>query len=175
MERQPFNKIVLIGFMGTGKSTISRLLSGRLGWARLDGDEEIERVSGKRISDIFAADGEAGFRRIETTVLESLLKDESPAIVATGGGAVLSEYNRSLMLDHAWVVALKASPEHIIERVKSDSSRPLLQGDAAERVHTLLEQRKHAYDFAHFTVDTTGLTAEQVASAIMEAYEAYIL
>ncbi|WP_028611168.1 shikimate kinase [Paenibacillus harenae] len=173
MGRQRFNKLVLIGFMGTGKSTVSRLLSEQLGWKRIDGDEEIERLEGRTISDIFAADGEAGFRAIETKVLEALLKDEAPAIIATGGGAVLSEYNRELMLNHACVVALKANPEQIIARVKSDTSRPLLQGNAAERVHLLLEQRKNAYDFANLTVDTTGMTADEVVAAILLEWSAF--
>ncbi|CAM3955230.1 shikimate kinase [Paenibacillus alkaliterrae] len=168
MERQQLNKLVLIGFMGTGKSTVSMLLSDKLGWKRVDGDEEIERIEGRRISDIFACDGEAAFRKIETKVLEALLSDEEPAVIATGGGAVLSEYNRELMLKESYVVALKASPDKIIARVLSDTARPLLQGDAAERVYVLLEQRKNAYDFAHFTVDTTMMTADEVVAAINE-------
>lgn len=172
MDRQPLNKLVLIGFMGTGKSTVSKLLSQELGCKRVDGDEEIERLENKLISDIFAQDGEAGFRLIETRVLDMILADEEPAIVATGGGAVLSADNRELMMSRSFVVALKASPEQIIARVQSDAARPLLQGDAAERVNTLLEQRKNAYDFAHFTIDTTELTAEEVVSAIVEQWHA---
>jgi len=168
MERQQLKKLVLIGFMGTGKSTVSRLLSEKLGWKRVDGDEEIERLENKRISDIFAADGEAGFRLIETRVLETILASEENAVVATGGGAVLSAVNRELMLNNGYVVALKASPEQIIARVKSDTERPLLQGDAVERVNLLLAQRKHAYDFAHLTIDTTNMSAEEVVAAILE-------
>ena len=168
MERQQLKKLVLIGFMGTGKSTVSRLLSEKLGWKRVDGDEEIERLENKRISDIFAADGEAGFRVIETRVLETILASEENAVVATGGGAVLSAVNRELMLNKGFVVALKASPEQIIARVKSDTERPLLQGDAVERVNLLLAQRKHAYDFAHLTIDTTNMSAEEVVAAIWE-------
>lgn len=167
MERQQHKKLVLIGFMGTGKSTVSKLLNEKLGWKRVDGDEEIERLENKRISDIFATDGEAGFRLIETKVLETILTNEESCVLATGGGAVLSAYNRDLMLNHGLVVALKASPEQIIARVKTDSARPLLHGDAAERVHQLLEQRKHAYDFAHISIDTTDLSAEEVVEAIL--------
>ncbi|WP_424765908.1 shikimate kinase [Paenibacillus sp. sgz302251] len=170
MERQQKNKLVLIGFMGTGKSTVSKLLSKKLGWTRIDGDEEIERLAGRSISEIFATDGEAGFRVIETNVLASLLDHKEPAVVATGGGAVLSPYNRELMLSKSYVVALKASPEQIIARVKSDTARPLLLGDATERVNLLLEQRKNAYDFAHLTIDTTYMTADEVVAAVLEQY-----
>ncbi len=162
------NKIVLVGFMGTGKSTVSRLLSGMLEWPRIDGDEEIERREGKSVSAIFADSGEAHFRLIETQTLEALLEANGPAVIATGGGAVLSAYNCDLMLQKSFVVALKASPEHIVARVKADTSRPLLQGDVRERVETLLEQRKELYDFAHLVLDTTSRTAEEVASAIVE-------
>jgi shikimate kinase len=72
------------------------------------------------------------------------------------------------MLNKGFVVALKASPEQIIARVKSDTERPLLQGDAVERVNLLLAQRKHAYDFAHLTIDTTNMSAEEVVAAIWE-------
>lgn len=170
MERQQLKKLVLIGFMGTGKSTVSRLLAGKLGWKRVDGDEEIERLEEKTISDIFAADGEAGFRVIETRVLETILTSGEYAVVATGGGAVLSEVNRKLMLNNGFVVALKASPEQIIARVKTDTERPLLQDDAAKRVNLLLAQRKHAYDFAHLTVDTTNMSAEEVVETILEQW-----
>ncbi|MFF2093546.1 shikimate kinase [Paenibacillus sp. NPDC058174] len=160
-------KIVLVGFMGTGKSTVSRLLADKLGWARYDSDEEIERLEGRKISDIFAAEGEAGFRAIESKTLISLLEAGGNAIIATGGGAVLLEGNRSAMLDNSFVVALKADAEHIISRVKSDTSRPLLQGDVAANVNRIMEARKHAYDFAHLQMDTTALTANEAAEAIL--------
>ncbi|MDQ8733500.1 shikimate kinase [Paenibacillus sp. LHD-38] len=170
MERQPCNKLVLIGFMGTGKSTVSRLLAEELGWKRVDGDEEIERLENKLISNIFATEGEASFRKIETKVLDMILASEDSCVVATGGGAVLSSANRELMLNKGYVVALKASPEQIMARVKTDNARPLLQGDAEERVNMLLEQRKHAYDFAHLTIDTTSMSAEEVVATILEQW-----
>ncbi|WP_053377758.1 shikimate kinase [Paenibacillus sp. FJAT-27812] len=167
MDRQPLKKLVLIGFMGTGKSTVSKLLAEKLDWKRVDGDEEIERLENRLISDIFAADGEAGFRIIETKVLDTILTSEECSVIATGGGAVLSEVNRELMLSKGFVVALKASSEQIIARVKNDTARPLLEGNAVERVNLLLEQRKHAYDFAHLTIDTTDMSAEEVVDAIL--------
>jgi len=164
------NKIVLVGFMGTGKSTVSRLLAERLGWQRIDSDEEIERRSGKTIPELFAEGGEDYFRDVETAVLEALMALEQPAVIATGGGAVLRETNRACMLNSSFVVALKADEAHIIARVGNDPSRPLLQGDAAANVRRLLDARRTAYDFATLSIDTTGLTPNEVCSAIIEQW-----
>jgi Shikimate kinase len=127
--------IIIVGFMGTGKSTVSRLLSEKLGWPRLDTDEEIVRIAGKKIPDIFADEGEAGFRDRESRVLEDILAGDRQ-IVATGGGAVLREENRRRMLAGGWVVALTASRQSLLERVTAAGAagtRPLLAGDAEER------------------------------------------
>lgn len=167
------DKLVLIGFMGTGKSSVSRLLADKLGCPRIDSDEEIERSENRKISEIFASDGEKGFRTIETSVLKRLLTSKEPAVIATGGGAVLLEENRNMMLENGFVTALHASPEQIIARVSADSSRPLLQGDLHDRVHTLLEQRKGLYDFAHLSVDTTELTVEEVVDQILKAWNQF--
>jgi shikimate kinase len=162
-----YNKLVLIGFMGTGKSSVSRELSGQLGWTRIDSDEDIVRRAGKSIADIFAHDGEQRFRDFESDCLRDILLQADPAIIATGGGAVLREGNRQAMLDHSFVVALTAEAESIIARVSQDEERPLLQGDARERVYKLLEQRKGLYDFAHLIIDTTGLSVKDVAGRII--------
>ncbi|MFF2484180.1 shikimate kinase [Paenibacillus sp. NPDC058071] len=168
MERQAHRKIVLVGFMGTGKSTVSKLIAERLGWERFDSDEEIERRERKQIPQLFETVGEAGFREIESSVIDTLLSGPNDAVIATGGGAVLLERNRERMLANSYVVALTASAERIITRVKSDTSRPLLQGDVAANVHRIMEQRKHAYDFAHLKLDTSGMSAFEAADAIME-------
>jgi len=164
-------KIVLIGFMGTGKSTVSHMLAERLGWNRIDIDDQIVRREDKPIPEIFAEGGEEAFRRIETEVLEAVLTDASgSAVIATGGGAVLRAVNCEAMLQGGFVVALKAEAGQIIARVSSDTNRPLLEGDVETRVKLLLEQRKHAYDFAHYTIDTTSMTAEEVVHAIMDQW-----
>lgn len=168
------NKLILIGFMGTGKSSVSRLLADKLGWPRIDSDEEIERSESRKIPDIFASAGEDGFRVIETNVLNKLLAASEPAVIATGGGAVLREENRNMMLENGFVAALHASPEQIIARVSADTSRPLLQGDLHTRVHTLLEQRKGIYDFAHLSVDTTELTVDEVVDQILKAWNQFV-
>lgn len=161
--------IVIVGFMGTGKSTVSRILSERLGWERIDTDEEIERRAGKSIPQLFAEDGEQCFRDWESKVLEDVLAG-SGKVVATGGGAVLRESNRRVMLSGGWVVALTADKNSLIKRVTSSSAagtRPLLAGDAEARVTALLESRRHAYDFAQATIDTSRLSPTDVAQMML--------
>lgn len=170
-ERATPKNIILVGFMGTGKSTVSRLLAERLGWKRIDTDEEIVRQAGKAIPDIFAQDGETVFRDWESRVLNEVLGG-SGHVVATGGGAVLREENRRRMLAGGWVVALAADRETLLKRVidadpEGTGARPLLKGDAAERIDHLLRTRRHAYDFAHATVDTSGRSPLEVAELLV--------
>jgi shikimate kinase len=169
MESTATNKLVLVGFMGTGKSSVCSLLSERLGWSRKDADEEIVASEGRSIADIFASDGEDAFRDIEAHTLSRLLMEPEPAVIATGGGAVLRKHNCVTMLENGFVVALTADPETIIARVMGDKGRPLLQGDVETRVRTLMQQRRNAYDFAHLHLDTTSLSTEEVANLIMKA------
>ncbi|WP_256761564.1 shikimate kinase [Cohnella sp. WQ 127256] len=161
--------IIIVGFMGTGKSTVSRLMSERLGWESKDTDEEIERLAGRSIKEMFAEDGEQVFRDWESRVLSDVLS-EGRQVVATGGGAVLRESNRRTMLSGGWVVALTADKASLIRRVTSMSAvgtRPLLAGDAEERVSTLLETRRNAYDFAHVMVDTSNRSPSEVADLLL--------
>ncbi|AJY77869.1 shikimate kinase [Paenibacillus beijingensis] len=153
--------------MGTGKSTVAKLLSARLGWSLIDVDQEIERMQGRRIADIFSSEGEPFFRKAETEALRHVLQLPEPAVIATGGGAVLAEENRHMMLAGGFVAALTASEERIIERVMHDSARPLLHGDVAGNVRSLLERRRGAYDFAHVRVDTDQLDPSAVADYIL--------
>lgn len=160
--------IVLVGFMGTGKSTVASALAERLGWSKVDLDAAIEQAEGATIPQLFEGKGEAYFRRAETEALRRELEGRSGQIVATGGGAVLAEENRALMLANGLVVALTANLETIVGRVKNDPNRPLLRGNAEQSVPELLERRKHAYDFAHLQIDTSDKTVEQIAGEIAE-------
>lgn len=159
--------IILIGFMGTGKSTVGRIAAKRLGVPFVDADRQIEREQGMTIPDIFREKGEAAFRAMETETLKRLLAG-GRRVIATGGGAVLAEENRAAMKAGGTVVALKASPQTIIRRVKGDGSRPLLAGNVADNVLRLYEQRKTAYDFADLIIDTDALTAAEAAERIVE-------
>ncbi|PDO11763.1 MAG: shikimate kinase [Candidatus Reconcilbacillus cellulovorans] len=161
--------IVLVGFMGTGKSTVGALLASRLGRPFVDTDRLVEETAGMSVSDIFERYGEAEFRRRESEALVRALAGE-PAVVATGGGAVLSEANRRAMTGAGFVVALVADPEVLTARLGRGAGRPLLSGDVRERVFRLLEERRHAYDFADLRVDTSHLSPEQVARKILEVF-----
>jgi len=152
--------------MGTGKSTVGQKLAQRLDWTFQDSDAVVEEEQQTTISELFRLHGEAYFRALESRALEHILARQCQ-IIATGGGAVLAEGNREVMLHHGFVVALQASPEAVIQRVRNDRNRPLLQGNLEDRVYTLLEQRKHAYDFAHTMIDTTNLTTEQIVEEIL--------
>lgn len=163
--------IVLVGFMGTGKSSVSRLLAEQLALRCIDLDSEIERQEGRAIRDIFAESGEAAFRDAESRVLAEVLALPEGKVLATGGGAVLREQNRKQMLQHGWVIALTAEADAIVSRVRSDSARPLLQGDVESRVTALLAERRDAYSFAHDIVDTTALDTAGVAGRILQLLE----
>ncbi|MCR8656052.1 shikimate kinase [Paenibacillus endoradicis] len=164
------NKIILIGFMGTGKSAVADGLASVLELHKHDVDVAIVKHAGQPISDIFAQSGEETFRNIETEVLQELLYSPEASIIATGGGAVLKQVNRDTMLEHGLVIHLIASADVIISRVKHDTGRPLLQGDVTERVHQLMSARAGAYDFAHYSIDTSNLSLPEVVSQIVELW-----
>ncbi len=159
--------IILVGLMGTGKSTVGKALAERLGWLFVDSDERIEQVEKKKISDIFAESGEPAFRKVESRVIAELAQG-SEQIIATGGGAVLAEENRIVMKENGLVVALTATADEIIARVSGDTSRPLVQGNVAERVQAIMESRKHAYDFADVHIATTGAAVSEIVEAIVQ-------
>ncbi|HEY0827989.1 MAG TPA: shikimate kinase [Bacilli bacterium] len=163
--------VVLVGFMGTGKSSVGHLLAKRLAWPFLDIDHLIELQEGISIPDLFGSKGEDYFRRVESQVIHKVMEQDKQ-VIATGGGAVLAEDNRNKMLKNGYVIALSARKETIIARVKLDHNRPLLQGNVDERVGILLEHRKHAYDFADLKIDTTELTKDTIVEMIINGMEA---
>lgn len=138
--------ILLIGMMGCGKSTLGRMLAKRLGRAFIDLDGEIERREGRSIPNIFAAEGDAGFRRYETAaLLDALCADN--AVIATGGGIVTREENIAAMRGKGLVVWLCRPLEEIIADVRQDT-RPNLAGNKEERMRTLYAQREALYQKA---------------------------
>ncbi|WP_139489691.1 shikimate kinase [Brevibacillus dissolubilis] len=158
--------VILIGFMGTGKSTIGQVLAKRLERKQVDLDTYIVERTGMDIPTIFRERGEASFRDIEAELLQELL-DQEGLVITTGGGAVLRPSNVEAMLAGGTVVALTATEEEIIRRVSGDVNRPLLAGDAALRVRTLLRERAGAYDFAPVQVETTGREVDAIVSEIL--------
>ncbi len=160
--------IILTGFMGTGKSTVGRLLAARLQRAFVDMDAVIEQREGRKISAIFAEEGEPAFRAMERKLVGELSAQEN-LIIATGGGVVLNPDNLRDFSATGWVVCLSAPPEVILRRVASETHRPLLEEqDKAARITRLLESRRALYAAIPHQVDTTNLSPEQAATRIME-------
>ena len=162
--------IVLIGFMGAGKSTVGRALAAELGRELLDTDQMIEEKAGCRITEIFARQGEPAFRRLEEEILKQLAEEKAPAVISTGGGMPVFEKNRPALRRLGTVVYLQVKPETVLKRLKGDTTRPLLQGGGAEsRVRELLAEREPAYrDTAHEVVPVDGMSADEVVRRIKE-------
>ena len=162
--------IVLVGFMGTGKTTVGRLLSERMGMPLVDMDEEIVRLAGKEISAIFAEEGEAHFRSLEREMARTL-SARSGLVISTGGGIVLNPDNIADFERSGLVVCLLASADTLFSRLEKDASRPLLAGEKREKIRELLEQRRPLYEAISHKVDTDGLTPEAIAKQISVLYE----
>lgn len=162
--------LILIGFMGSGKSSIGRLAAARLRFQFVDTDALVVERARMEISEIFAKHGEAHFRDLETRAIESLVARER-CVIATGGGAVLREENRRQLRSLGFVTLLTAREEIILDRVARHSKRPLLRtGDPRETISTLLAERRPAYEAAaHWTLDTSDFTREQASDAVVAA------
>jgi shikimate kinase len=146
--------IVLIGFMGAGKTSIGRRLAQRLGRDFIDTDAEIEAVTGKTISQIFARHGVIRFRSEEKLLVKRLAGREG-LVISTGGGMALDPENVRLLKEKGVLITLTASPEVLCGRLANKKTRPLvLKGDLRQRIEKLLEERKGIYDVADFFVDT---------------------
>ncbi|MBD5523164.1 MAG: shikimate kinase [Lachnospiraceae bacterium] len=164
------DNIILIGFMGCGKTTVGVKLSYRLRRTVVDTDKEIEKEEKRAISDIFATDGEEYFRDRETACLQKMLGSMNNQIISVGGGLPLREENRALLRRLGLVFYLRARPETIYERVKHDTTRPLLQGpDPQEKIRTLLAKRDGAYtDAADVIIDVDDKDFGQILCEIEE-------
>ena len=160
--------LILTGFMGVGKSSVGRVLAGKLRCPFIDLDTEIVARAGRSINEIFAEDGEAAFRVLESACLEHVMR-QGGAVIATGGGAVNSDSNRVLMRTAGLVVNLTASFDLIMKRLSGATNRPLYSGDdPAKRAKALMEQREQFYNDADIRIDTDGKSVEDVAAEILE-------
>ena len=169
--------VILIGFMGSGKSSTGVALSYRLQRTVLDTDKLIEKQEGRSISEIFRKEGEAYFRERETALLRELKKEKAKQIFSTGGGMPLREENRALLSELGTVVYLSVSPETVYERLKGDTTRPLLQGDnPLQKIKTLLAEREEFYrQAADMVIRSDGKNTTQVADEREEHMKILIL
>ena len=163
-----FPGVVLVGFMGSGKSSVGRVLARMIGAEFVDVDAWIEEAAGRSVRGLFAEEGEPAFREREKGALREVLAAKG-RVVATGGGAFLDEGNRRLLRSYGPVVYLEAGVRTILRRVSGDVHRPLLRGEDREKiVRDLLERRVEGYRQADFAVPTDGRTVAQVAGRIVE-------
>lgn len=158
--------IFLTGFMGAGKTTVGKALGRRLALSVFDTDELIENALAKSIKDIFAEEGEAGFRRYETCVLKKVTWDN--VIVTTGGGVVTKEENRKWMQQHGTVVYLHCPPEEVFRRLAEDTDRPLIKDKSLEKMSALFKERLPYYEEADYKMNTNGKTVDAIVEKIAE-------
>jgi len=160
-------KVVLIGFMGTGKTVVGKALAKELGWRFLDTDVIIEKKEGRRVSTIFKREGEAYFRDVETRVIKDVSRLKN-AVISAGGGAVLRDENVKYLKKNGVIVCLDASPRVILSRLKGDRSRPLLgKRHRLKNVRRLLRLRKPYYQVADYTVSTDSLMVPLIVGKIL--------
>lgn len=161
--------IVLVGLMGAGKTSIGRRLAKRLGLDFSDADAEIIKAAGCSIEDIFRLYGEAAFRDGERRVIARLL-DDDPHVLATGGGAFMSEETRERISEHGIAVWLRAELDVLVERTSRRSDRPLLNtGDPQEILQRLMDQRYPIYALAEITVESRNVHHDLTVDRVLEA------
>ncbi|CCY62532.1 shikimate kinase [Clostridium sp. CAG:967] len=160
--------IILIGMMGSGKTTIGAALSEKLSdFQYIDIDNEIEKGTQKKISEIFLQHGEPYFRMLETDKIKKFCTGEK-RIISAGGGAFENEENRKIMLNNGNVIYLKASPEEIYNRIKNEVHRPLLKKNfSIEKIEFIMKNREKNYKKAHFTINTTAKTPQVIVEEIL--------
>lgn len=169
MKREPRENVVLIGFMGCGKSTMGIRLSYRLQYILEDTDKLIEARAGMSVREIFASEGEEAFREMETQLLRKLAEKKGPRVYSVGGGTPVRTVNRPLLKKLGTVVYLRTRPETVYERLKNDTARPLLQGeDPMGKIRSLMADRETAYaETADVILDVDEMTPDQVVESIL--------
>ena len=158
--------IVITGFMGTGKTTVGRIVADLMGRPFFDVDKIISQRDSRNISEIFAESGEEYFRKLESLVIDdlSLLED---AVIAVGGGTFISDDNRLKMAENGMIFCLTAEPVIIATRLENKNDRPLLNvSRKLEHISELMSARKPVYDKSSYTIDTSGLTPAEIAGEI---------
>ncbi|MDY6912622.1 MAG: shikimate kinase, partial [Chloroflexota bacterium] len=177
MGKRNLSNIILTGFSYTGKTQVSRILAQRLQWDLVDTDDEIEKLAGKSIPEIFAQAGEDHFRKLERQALTNVCRKNN-TVISTGGGIIMADENRRIMEASGAVVCLEARPETIYNRLMIDSGksddkvvRPLLAvPDPLERITSLKDSRQSNYAKCDWAVHTDKLTLEEVASEVIHGW-----
>ncbi len=162
--------IVLIGFMGTGKTAVAALIAEKFGMPLVKTDDIIEKKAGMSIGDIFARKGESHFRQLEREAVKEVSAGES-AVIDTGGGVVINELNVSGLKVNGILFCLNAAPEEIYKRAGAQTHRPLLNvKDPISEIKRLLKEREAYYKKADYQINTMGKTVSDVADEIMVIY-----
>ena len=161
--------IFLIGPMGAGKTTIGRVLAQKLNLSFIDSDHEIELHTGVDIPLIFEKEGEAGFRKRESEIIDELTQRRN-IVLATGGGAILAKENRQHLISRGLVIYLRADIKHLIKRTRKDKNRPLLQGPNPEqKLREIMQQREPLYtDAADHIIDTGQYSVQAIVNKVIE-------
>lgn len=168
------DNIILVGYMGCGKTTVGKSVAKLAKYTFADTDEMIVTQQGRSISEIFAKDGEDAFRAMETALLEKMIADKSDRfVISTGGGMPVREENRALLKTLGTVVYMRVMPDTVYERIKGDTTRPLLQCDnPMERIKEMITVRTPAYEAAaEFVIDADNLTQQEIAEEIIRRME----
>ncbi|HEY4947768.1 MAG TPA: shikimate kinase [Acidimicrobiales bacterium] len=164
------DRLILVGMMGAGKTTVGRLAAERLGWGYLDSDAQVVADTGRTVPELFAERGEDAFRAEETRVLVEALSGDQPVVVSAAGGVVLSEANRNLLAASGTVVWLRADPATLAGRVGTGDGRPLLGEDPARAMSELYAVRRPLYaSVAAAVVDVDDLPPVEVVDRVLAA------
>ena len=177
------SKLIITGFMATGKTVVGHIIAGRLGWRFIDSDAAIVARAGQPIPAIFAEHGESHFRELERDTIAAIASDERrcpqcgtllPAVISTGGGVLVDEQNCSMLKRAGIVICLTARPEIVAARVgRSAARRPkLVEGNQPleQRIRELMRERASAYARADITIDTSDIHADEVAERVMDTF-----
>lgn len=164
------NHIVMIGFMGAGKTTVGRRLARALNLTFTDTDDRIVNKMQMPVTEIFSTYGEAYFRRLETETVKELISEKTRCVISVGGGLPMQEVNQPYLKELGTIVYLRATVDTLIDRLKADSTRPMLKGgDLRTRIETLMEARQETYEkTADIYIDTDG---KKISELILEISE----
>ncbi|HZS15041.1 MAG TPA: 3-dehydroquinate synthase [Candidatus Dormibacteraeota bacterium] len=162
-------RVALVGLPGSGKSAVGAALARRLGWRHLDTDELVERAAGRTVAEVFAGEGEEGFRERELAALVEALRGDEPLVLSCGGGLAVQPRAGSLLFESAWVVWLDAGDTVLLRRLGDAAGRPLLRDDPAAALRGLRAARAAAHARAHLRVDVDDWDVEGVVDAVVDA------